>query len=488
MKHRTSVLEKVDAREKVCRVLQVLVQVLVWSWFLTGIAYGQLTGEPTDEVRKSRTLQTLDLLKQGAYGPATQEEVAKAEAGQLVSMLEERFVHTQDSDIKARVALALVNLGDNGNAYWDFLVQQAKLAIESDAPSPECISLANCTSGHPQEYVEWARAHNVTEGSQAETALIWLPGKVSWVFDDPRGIPLLREALKSPNIDVVVAGAGGLTRIRDKDSIPLIVEACKRFHDADGVRQIAHTLRSFANDPEARPAAQAAEERCLPPLPPPDPFEALKRNDRDSLSYAGQAAVTHPAETIAILKQNFGNTQDERVKAGIASTLIDLGDKDDIYWDFLLREATSVLESEASSAVKNDAQGKPIEGPSPEDAWAKQDADYNKMLMFVETVAETRDPRGVRFLRRALSSPNFQEIAAAGLARARDNDSVPLIIDLCKNASPDVVHSIASQVLVYFDDPRAQSAVDQYLSKEAAKFAREEKAKGIGPLGPWPPK
>jgi HEAT repeat protein len=74
------------------------------------------------------------------------------------------------------------------------------------------------------------------------------------------------------------------------------------------------------------------------------------------------------------------------------------------------------------------------------------------------------------------------------LARARDTDSIPLIIDLCKNASPEVARSIASQALVYFDDPRAQSAVDQYLSKKDAKFAREEKANGIGPLGPWPPK
>jgi hypothetical protein len=169
--------------------------------------------------------------------------------------------------------------------------------------------------------------------------------------------------------------------------------------------------------------------------------------------------------------------------------LIGLGNKEDIYWDFLLRQATSALESEASSAVKYDSQGKPIEGPSPEDGWTKQDAIFNNMLLFVETVAETRDPRGVRILRRALSSPHYeiQTIAAAGLVRARDKDSVPLIIDACKNASPDAASSIA-QALVYFDDPRAQSAVDQYLSKEDAKFAREQKADGVGPLGPWPPK
>jgi hypothetical protein len=216
-------------------------------------------------------------------------------------------------------------------------------------------------------------------------------------------------------------------------------------------------------DPDARAAARAGEEQCVPPPPPID-----------------------PAETVAILKKDFVNTQDERRKAEIASALIGLGDKENIYWDFLLRQTTSLLEGEASAA-KNDSQGRPIEGPSSEEAWAKQDRDYNEMLTFVETVAETRDPRGVRLLRRALSSPNFQEIAAAGLVRARDTDSIPLIIDLCKNASPEVASAIADNVLVYFDDPRAQNAVDQYLSKDAAKFAREQKAEGVGPLGPWPP-
>ena len=481
MKYQTSVLEKLDTRERVCRVLQVL----VWSWFLVGIAYGQVTGEPTDEARKAKTLQILNSFEQGTYyGPTTPEQIAEAKAGQLVSVLEERFVHSQNADIKARVAKALVDLGDTGQAYWDFIEQQAKLAIESDAPSSWCYSSTNCT-GH-SAYVAWARAHNAPKDSQAEMELNWLlEERVQRLFGDPRGISLLREALKSPNNNVVWAGADGLTRAHDKDSIPLIVEACKRFRDVNQVRQIAHTLRQFQRDADTRAAAIAAEERCLPP---PDPIEALKRNDGESLFYVQKAAAAHPADTVAILKQNFANTEDERRKADIASALIGLGDKDDIYWDFLLRMATSLLEGEVSSAVKSDSLGKPIEGPSSDEAWAKQNREFNEMLTFVEIVAKTREPRGVRLLRRALSSPNSetQNIAASGLARAQDKDSIPLIIDACKNASPDVASSIA-QALVYFDDPRAQSAVDQYLSKEAAKFAREEKAKGIGPLGPWPP-
>jgi HEAT repeat protein len=458
----------------------------IWCALLVGVGYGQTSQDQVDEILNQKISSVIEHLKQGVYGPATQEQIAEAQAGQLVPMLETRFVTSEDADVKARVARSLMDLGDKDNAYWDFLVQQAKLAIENDAPSPRCFSSANCVSGHPTEYVAWARAHNVTEGSQAEKALDWLEGKVYLVSGDPRGIPLLREALKSPYREIVSAGADGLARADDKDSIPLIVEACKRFHNADQVRVIAENLRLFERDPEARTTAQAGEEQCLPP---PDPIEVLKRNNEDSRFYVAKAAATHPAETVAILKENFVNTQDERRKAEIASALIGLGEKDDIYWDFLLRLGTSLLEGEVSSAVKSDSREKPIEGPSSYETWAKQDREFNEMYTFVEIVAETRDPRGVRLLRKALSSPDSetQNQAAYGLARAQDKDSIPLIIDVCKNAPPDLAAAIASNALVYFDDPRAQSAVDQYLSKEQAKFAREEKANRVGPPEPSPP-
>jgi hypothetical protein len=130
----------------------------------------------------------IDSLKRGIYGPATQEQIAGAQAGQLVPIFEARFMRSRDADVKARIASALVSLCDKDATYWDFLVQQAKLAIESDAPSPRCFSQANCISGHPAEYLAWARAHNVPEGSQAEMALNRLSDKVQLVFDDPRGI------------------------------------------------------------------------------------------------------------------------------------------------------------------------------------------------------------------------------------------------------------------------------------------------------------
>src|ERR1700722_4793768 len=159
-------------------VMSEVLHAAVWCALLVGVGYGQTLQDQVDEVLSLKVRSVIEHLKQGVYGPATQEQIAEAQAGQLVPILEARFVTSQDAEVKARVARALVDLGDKGNAYWDFLVQQAKLAIERDAPSPQCQSSANCISGHPAEYAAWARAHNVAEGSQAEMALNRLYGKV----------------------------------------------------------------------------------------------------------------------------------------------------------------------------------------------------------------------------------------------------------------------------------------------------------------------
>src|SRR5437879_13282707 len=124
-------------------VVSGVLHAAVWCALLVGVVYGQTSQDQVDEVLSAKVRSVIDFLKQGVYGPATQEQIAQAEAGQLVPILEARFVTSQDADVKGRVARALVDLGDEDNAYWDFLVQQAKLAIESDDPSPRCVSPAN---------------------------------------------------------------------------------------------------------------------------------------------------------------------------------------------------------------------------------------------------------------------------------------------------------------------------------------------------------
>ena len=124
-------------------VMSEVLHVAVWCALLVGVGYGQTSQDQVDDVLSAKFRSVIDFLKQGTYGPVTQEQIAEAQAGQLVPILEALFVSSQDAEVKARAARALVDLGDKGNAYWDFLVQQAKLVIESDAPSPRCFSSAN---------------------------------------------------------------------------------------------------------------------------------------------------------------------------------------------------------------------------------------------------------------------------------------------------------------------------------------------------------
>ena len=99
-------------------------------------------------------------------------------------------------------------------------------------------------------------------------------------------------------------------------------------------------------------------------------------------------------------------------------------------------------------------------------------------------LGETGDPRSILLLRRALRSHNYFIViqAAKGLAKLQDRDSIPLILTALQGAPPECTVEIAKS-LVYFDDARAQGAVDSYIPKEMATQAREARAKGMGVFG-----
>jgi HEAT repeat protein len=99
-------------------------------------------------------------------------------------------------------------------------------------------------------------------------------------------------------------------------------------------------------------------------------------------------------------------------------------------------------------------------------------------------LATTGDPRGVPLLRRALQSRNYLIVAwaAKGLAQIQDKQSIPLIIAAAQRA-PTGYNSVIAESLVYFDDAQAKSAVDNYMPKEKATMAREERARGRGVFG-----
>jgi HEAT repeat protein len=72
---------------------------------------------------------------------------------------------------------------------------------------------------------------------------------------DPRAIPLLRQALLSPDYMIEIAGSMELGRLHDAASIPLIIQACELAPPGDLAASIARGLLDF-NTPEAQNAAK----------------------------------------------------------------------------------------------------------------------------------------------------------------------------------------------------------------------------------------
>ena len=93
------------------------------------------------------------------------------------------------------------------------------------------------------------------------------------------------------------------------------------------------------------------------------------------------------------------------------------------------------------------------------------------------------DRRAIPLLNRALLSRDhlIQAEAAEGLALFGDKASIPLILEACRKAPARAAGLIAAS-LVYFDDPAAQAAVDQFLPEKEARDLRERVRAGGRPL------
>lgn len=237
------------------------VNLLMLAALLTAMAYGQQNqpNSPAYTADKANVADAIAKLKSGHFALVHVDMIAKAGAVEAIPTLKEQFSRGQDPLVKARIASALVKLGDKDDIYWDFLVKQVTPAVESDAPDfmnfdPQ----AKTGAGPSPDFVAWANAHNVPpngpNGSAAEDVMVWFPGKVLLLglTGDRRAIPLLRQALLSPNHMVENAAAIGLAEIHDRDSIPLIIEACKKAPPA-AAGLIAESLIYF-DDAEAQSA------------------------------------------------------------------------------------------------------------------------------------------------------------------------------------------------------------------------------------------
>jgi hypothetical protein len=242
---------------KRCGLSRVL-HLFVWCALLAGVAHGQVEQSQPDKLAygagRANLSDAIDKVKHGNFALVDIELIAEAGAVRAIPALKEQFVRSQNSLTKAKIADALVRLGDKDATYWNFLAEQAALAVESPDPRLADSQGKIVPEQFSPEFIAWSKAHNVSSDP-----VYGIPVLVILLAEtgDPRGIPLLRRGLLSPNYFVVAAAAKGLAQIQDKASIPLMIDACKRAPEA--ALAIAESLGYFDD-----PRAQSAVDTYLP--------------------------------------------------------------------------------------------------------------------------------------------------------------------------------------------------------------------------------
>ncbi len=241
----------------------------VWSsrGLLVILACGTLWAAPCvtdfaqEKTTQSKSIEDLiNDIKQGEFGPWTVNRLADAGAKEAVPALKKQFAVNKDTYLKAAVASGLVRLGAREPTYWDFLAKHARTAVENDAPSFFLLdSQGNIVRSRGKlapEFQAWAKAHSLDPAEAAQAQVYELPGYVAFIgmTGDQRGRPLLRRGLASHNFLIQSTVAKGLAKLQDKDSIPLIVEACKKA--PTGMASVIARALVFFDDPRAQSAAE----------------------------------------------------------------------------------------------------------------------------------------------------------------------------------------------------------------------------------------
>lgn len=205
----------------------------------------------------SAVLASVSRLRSGDFALVDCFNIALGGAVDAVPDLEKQFKSSDDVEIKDGIAMALVRLHSTNSIYWSFLVEQATKTIESDAPEPETFDSAGKINGQVSpEFSAWATSHDLPIQKALESISLFLPGMVLRLgfAGDSRAIPLLRKALLSPNLMTESLAAFALDELHDKQSIPWIIEACKK-----APSQIAYALASALRDFDDLQAQAAAK-------------------------------------------------------------------------------------------------------------------------------------------------------------------------------------------------------------------------------------
>jgi len=246
---------------------------------------GQVQGQ-TDSgssAKVNRIENTIADIKEGKFflldGIEAIAVTAPSGRADVIPLLEAQFGSNQDISEKDRIAGSLVRLGDKDDTYWSFLVAQAIPAAEDDAPFFLRVDEKGKMTKEPSpDFLKWAADHHLSANQAFEKEFTEEPGAILMLAfaQDARAIPILRRALASENFLIASEAAKGLADLGDKDSAPLIIEACSKA-PADAATQIATSLVYFDSQ-----AAKRAFDLYVP-----EPYASMARKGRSD----GQTAL-----------------------------------------------------------------------------------------------------------------------------------------------------------------------------------------------------
>jgi HEAT repeat protein len=130
------------------------------------------------------------------------------------------------------LAAALVRLGDKDSRYFDYAAGEALDAVNNGVPywtSPATEAADGSDLERHEEIRSWSQAHRTPIVQAIRIAIIENPGAVEALAlaEDRRSVPILLQALQSPNLLVVREAAFGLARMHETAAARPIIAVCQ---------------------------------------------------------------------------------------------------------------------------------------------------------------------------------------------------------------------------------------------------------------------
>jgi hypothetical protein len=136
-------------------------------------------------------------VKSGEFRAVHVDLIARASAIEGIPALKDQFDRVRDPLLKDKIAAALLRLGEKDDKYWEFLVNEAKAALESNTPNfVSYDSEGKAVSAPSPEFEAWLQTSGTSDESAMDDSMYLLPGRVALLgwSGDPRAV------LPSPRI------------------------------------------------------------------------------------------------------------------------------------------------------------------------------------------------------------------------------------------------------------------------------------------------